>query len=364
MPLSPGNGWSTCSSRRQGDTAAVPGGFGTGKTMLLQQIVKWCDADVIVFVGCGERGNELADAMADLPSCAIPRPVAAARAHRRHRQYLEHAGDGARGEHLHRHDRRGVLSRHGYDACCSPTPHRGGRRRCASFHRAAASCRPRKDFRPGWLGHRRVLRTGRRVRRSAAPGFGHGDRRSVSARRRYDRAGHRANRALRALPLVAGSRPSLCRHYPAVTWRSSFSRDVDIVGAWHASAGRPEWARDRARAVAPGRSRPPRFDRRACRVGGLPAANAWFLLAGRLLREAVLQQNALSPNDAICGPAKQLALLELVLAVYDASRFSSSRSSRGGDRGARSLTVVRVRDEVGPDDATGVARIREQTSRP
>jgi V/A-type H+-transporting ATPase subunit A len=45
---------------RLGGAAAVPGGFGTGKTMLLQQLVKWCSADVVVFVGCGERGNELA----------------------------------------------------------------------------------------------------------------------------------------------------------------------------------------------------------------------------------------------------------------------------------------------------------------
>ena len=45
----------------RGSSAAVPGGFGTGKTVLLQQIAKWCDADVIVYVGCGERGNEMAD---------------------------------------------------------------------------------------------------------------------------------------------------------------------------------------------------------------------------------------------------------------------------------------------------------------
>ena len=42
----------------RGAAAAVPGGFGTGKTLLLQQIAKWSDADVIVYVGCGERGNE------------------------------------------------------------------------------------------------------------------------------------------------------------------------------------------------------------------------------------------------------------------------------------------------------------------
>ncbi len=57
----------------KGATAAVPGGFGTGKTVLLQQIVKWCEADVIVFVGCGERGNELADALADLAELEDPR---------------------------------------------------------------------------------------------------------------------------------------------------------------------------------------------------------------------------------------------------------------------------------------------------
>lgn len=50
----------------RGAAAAVPGGFGTGKTMMLQQIAKWSDADVIVYVGCGERGNEMADVLEGL----------------------------------------------------------------------------------------------------------------------------------------------------------------------------------------------------------------------------------------------------------------------------------------------------------
>ena len=57
----------------RGSTAAVPGGFGTGKTVLLQQIAKWCDADVIVYVGCGERGNEMADVLEELPRLDDPR---------------------------------------------------------------------------------------------------------------------------------------------------------------------------------------------------------------------------------------------------------------------------------------------------
>ena len=61
------------SSRSPGaSSAAVPGGFGTGKTMLLQQIAKWCDADVIVYVGCGERGNEMADVLAELSRADRP----------------------------------------------------------------------------------------------------------------------------------------------------------------------------------------------------------------------------------------------------------------------------------------------------
>ena len=42
----------------KGGTVSIPGGFGTGKTMTQQAIAKWCDADLIVYIGCGERGNE------------------------------------------------------------------------------------------------------------------------------------------------------------------------------------------------------------------------------------------------------------------------------------------------------------------
>ncbi len=56
-----------------GSTTAVPGGFGTGKTVLLQQLAKWCDADVIVYVGCGERGNEMADVLGEPAELSDPR---------------------------------------------------------------------------------------------------------------------------------------------------------------------------------------------------------------------------------------------------------------------------------------------------
>jgi len=57
----------------KGGTAAVPGGFGTGKTMMQHQLAKWCDADVIVYVGCGERGNEMTQVLEEFQSLIDPR---------------------------------------------------------------------------------------------------------------------------------------------------------------------------------------------------------------------------------------------------------------------------------------------------
>ena len=57
----------------QGGTASIPGGFGTGKTILQQSLAKWCDADVIVYIGCGERGNEMTEVLQEFPQLEDPR---------------------------------------------------------------------------------------------------------------------------------------------------------------------------------------------------------------------------------------------------------------------------------------------------
>lgn len=57
----------------KGGTAAVPGGFGTGKTMMQHQLAKWCDADIIVYVGCGERGNEMTQVLEEFSELIDPK---------------------------------------------------------------------------------------------------------------------------------------------------------------------------------------------------------------------------------------------------------------------------------------------------
>lgn len=57
----------------KGGTAAIPGGFGTGKTMTQHQLAKWCDADIIVYIGCGERGNEMTEVLEDFSKLVDPK---------------------------------------------------------------------------------------------------------------------------------------------------------------------------------------------------------------------------------------------------------------------------------------------------
>ncbi len=134
----------------RGGRAALPGGFGTGKTVLQETLAKWSDADVIVYVGCGERGNEMAEVLHEFPELSDPRTGRGLDgAHRHHRQHLEHAGGGARGQHLHGGHRRRVFPRPG-PACRADGRLRpaAGPRRCARCPAGSANCPARPPIRP------------------------------------------------------------------------------------------------------------------------------------------------------------------------------------------------------------------------
>jgi V/A-type H+-transporting ATPase subunit A len=151
------------------------------------------------------------------------------------------------------------------------------------------------------------------------------------------------------------------RHCPAVSWTSSFSRDAGPVGAWHAAGGDTAWAHRRNRVL----SLVAESDRLTdladlVGVGSLPGAERMVLLTGRLLREAVLQQSALSDNDAVCSPEKGAALVDAVLAVHD-------RCQGLVDLGVLASIIeetdwgplVRARDETDPSDVAGIEARRD-----
>jgi V/A-type H+-transporting ATPase subunit A len=152
------------------------------------------------------------------------------------------------------------------------------------------------------------------------------------------------------------------RHYPAVSWAGSYCRDVDAIGTWYAAeGGDASWAARRGRVVSL-LAEADRLAALADLVGAaaLPGHERMVILAGRLLREAVLQQSALSATDAYCTPAKSAALIDLVLDV-------TARCQELVDAGTDAATieaadfspVIRAREQTGPADVAGVRQHRD-----
>ncbi len=343
----------------RGSSAAVPGGFGTGKTVLLQQVAKWCDADVIVFVGCGERGNEMADVVADLQELEDPR-----------------TGD--------RLSRRTVT--------IANTSNMPMMAREASIYTGVTVAELFRD-----MGYHVVViadstsRWAEALREFASrtgelpaeEGYPAGLASALAAF--YERAGAVETLGGRqgSVTLVGAVSPAggdmtepvtahterfvrcmwmldrdlaYARHYPAVAWSGSFSRDAGALGVWHAREGDPAWARRRSRVIALLAD----ADRllalaELVGAGAMPGSERVTMLAGRLLREGVLQQSALSANDAFCSASKAAALVDAVLTVVDRCRTLvdagiPAASIEELDFGP----VLRARDEAGPDDAEQV----------
>jgi V/A-type H+-transporting ATPase subunit A len=349
----------------KGDTAAVPGGFGTGKTMLLQQILKWSNADVIVFVGCGERGNELADAMTDLAELRDPATG---------RSLLERTVVIANTSNMPVMAREASIYTGmtvaefyrdmGYDALLLADSTSRWAEALREFSSRTGEL-PAEEGYPARLASA-IAAFYERAGRVTTLGGANGSVTVIGAVSppggdMTEPVTAQTERFIRCLWSL-DRELAYARHYPAVTWRLSFSRDVDGIGAWHAQQGRPAWARDRARAIG----LLAEADRLASVVelvglGALPARERMVLFAGRWLREGVLQQNALSPNDATCGPAKQSALLALVLAVHDRCLQLVADGLPAAAIEERDVSALsRLRDDVGPDDGAGIARAGEQ----
>ena len=347
---------------RLGSTSAVPGGFGTGKTILLQQIAKWCDADVIVYIGCGERGNEMADVLEDIARLADPRtgrllaertiliantsnmPLMAREAciytGMTVAEYFRDMGYNAVviadstsrwAEALREFaSRNGQLpAEEGYPASLASS--------LAAFYERAG----RVQTLGGPTGSVTVIA-------SVSPPGGDFTEPVTAQTQRFVRCFWSLDRDL-----------AYARHYPAVSWRDSFSRDADQIAQWHVDNGDTRWPVARARALALF-AEADRLEPLVDLVGAnaLPDRERVTLLGARLLRDGVLEQSALSDNDASSDATKQLALLEMVLGVYDACLALLERSVSATEIEEFDFsTVIRARDTAGPADAAAVEAI-------
>jgi V/A-type H+-transporting ATPase subunit A len=345
-----------------GGTAAVPGGFGTGKTVLLQQIAKWCEADVIVYVGCGERGNELADVVAELAE--LPDPRTGGRlaertvvvANTSNMPMMAREASVYSGVTVAEHFRD-----MGYDAVVIAD----STSRWAEALRELASrsgALPAEEGYPADLASAlaafyeragRVVTAGGRtgsvtVIGAVSPPGGDLTEPVTTHTQRFARSLWTLDRGL-----------AYARHYPAVSWADSFSRDTEAVGAWHAGHGDPGWAQRRAR-ISGLLAEADRLGALVELVGAaaLPARERVVLLGGRLLREAVLQQSALSPIDAFSPAERTAALTGAVLDVVDDCQVLADRGVPAAVIEEQDFSpLLRAREEA--DGAAEVAARRD-----
>jgi V/A-type H+-transporting ATPase subunit A len=143
------------------------------------------------------------------------------------------------------------------------------------------------------------------------------------------------------------------RHYPAVTWRESFTRDAKAVGDWHVRNGDSAWPDRRSRTLSL-LAEADHLESISQLIGSdaLPDRERIVLLVARLLREGVLQQNALVTNDATSSPEKTAALVDLVGAVYDAClRLLEKRIPASVIEEVDLSSAFRVRESAPPDGA-------------
>ncbi len=346
----------------RGGSACVPGGFGTGKTVLLQQLAKWCDADIIVYVGCGERGNEMAEIVEQMFALTDPRTGGRLADRTVIIANTSNMPMMAREASIYTGMTVAEFFRDmGYDAVVIAD----STSRWAEALREFASRSGELPAEEGYPANLASALAAFYERAGSVITLG-GHSGSVTAIGAVSPPGGDLSEPVTAqTERFVRCRSTLdrelaySRHYPAVSWSGSFSRDVEALAMASERAGDTGWSAQRALVVGL-LAESDRLSALTELIGGdaLPGRERMVVLGGRLLREAVLQQSSLSATDAYCAEEKTAALVDAVLAVVDRAQATVAVGVPAPlveelDFGP----LIRAREDSGPHD-TGVARDR------
>jgi V/A-type H+-transporting ATPase subunit A len=321
----------------RGGTAAVPGDFGTGKTVVQQQLAKWSDADVVIYVGCGERGNEMTDILRQFPDLEDPRtglslmdrtvlvantsnmPVAA-------REISIYTGITV----------AEYYRDMGYDVALMAD----STSRWAEALREVSSRleeMPAEEGFPAYLSSRLA----QFYERAGAVKTLGGQDGSVTVVGAVSPPGgdfsepvtQHTTRFTRCF-WVLDRELAYARHFPAVSWDQSYTEYTDEIADWWEDL-EPDWA-DLRREAMEVMQEYDRLQEIVQLVGPdvLPDAQRLILLTSEILRQGFLQQNAFHDVDSFCDPNKQAALLRAIVTFH-------RRASAIIDRGA---PVMRIRE--------------------
>ena len=335
----------------RGSRAALPGGFGTGKTILQESLAKWCDADVIVYVGCGERGNEMAEVLDEFPGLEDPRtgrplmdrtviiantsnmPVAAREASiytaitvaEYFRDQGLHVALMADSTSRWAEALREISGRigelpgeSGYPAYLSS--------RLAEFYERAA---------------RVVTLSGEEasvtIIGAISPPAGDFSEPVTSHTKRYVRSFWALDRDR-----------AQARFYPAIHPLTSYAEDVDIMARWWQTNGNPDWRAHRQQLLTL-LEQQARLERMARIVGkdALPPEQQIVLLCAELMNEGFLYQSSFSAVDRFCSPARQSAMLRLLMHFLESAQAAVQRGVAPDD--ISSLPILRRLRRLGEE---------------
>ncbi len=307
----------------KGGTAAIPGGFGTGKTVTLHQLAKWSDAQVVVYVGCGERGNEMTDVLREFPELKDPqtgeplmnRTVLIAN--------TSNMPVAARDASVYTGITIAEYYRDmGYDVALMAD----------STSRLAEAMReisgrleemPGEEGYPAYLASRlaefyeragRVQLLGSKIREGSISIMG-----AVSPPG-GDFSEPVAQNTLRIVKVFWALDADLAdrRHFPSINWLKSYSLYLSEVSSWWTKKVGENWLelRNKAMAILQKESE---LQEIVKLVGpdALPPRERGLLEAARMIREDFLQQNAFHEVDTYCPSKKQYEMLRIMLEFAD-----------------------------------------------
>lgn len=351
----------------KGGAATVPGGFGAGKTVLQHALAKWSDADIVLFIGCGERGNEMTDVLVEFPKLQDPRsghslmertiliantsnmPVAAREASiytgitlaEYYRDMGYHVALMADSTSRWAEALREVSGRleempaeEGFPAYLPS--------RLASFYERAGLVRT--------LNQREGSVT---VVGAVSPPSGDFSEPVTQHTQRFVRV-------FWALDKVLAS----ARHFPSVNWLDSYSDYTSAVRDWWTTHVSADWA-DLRRKTMEILQQEAQLQGIVKLVGPdtLPDSQRFVLLIARIIKEMFLQQNAMDSVDAFSTPAKQVAMLRLLMHLFERGSKIIHQGAPISSLQSRVTLwpqIVRSKSTVPNDDLTTFERLREQ----
>ncbi len=304
----------------KGGKAAIPGPFGAGKTMLQQQIARWCNAEIVIYVGCGERGNELTDVLEFMPKLTDPHTG---------RPLMERTLLVANTSNMPVVAREASIyvgitiaeyfRDQGYDVVLVAD----------STSRWAEALRevsgrlgqmPVEEGYPAYLGSRLAAFYERAGRVETLSGS-HGSVTLIGAVSPpggdFSEPVTSHTKEIVQTFWALSKELADARHYPAVDWLESFSGYITSTARWWAENVAPDWETARSQALDL-LSSSEELQRIVNLVGveALSSEQRWTLEASVLIKEGLLQQAATDETDSFASPEKQFALLAALIEIY------------------------------------------------